>query len=124
MAERYGEMEFRLCSRKGYALVEVVSHFKYLGWAPDQTDDDWLVVQRNFRRARRVWGSLGKIIQREWVDTKVAEMFYRVVLQAVGLFGLESWAVLAAMEKTVEGAYTGFLRKITGKRARWIMVGV
>ena len=63
---------------------------------------------------------MGKIIQREWVDTKVAEMFYRVVLQAVGLFGLESWAVLAAMEKTVEGAHTGFLHQIMKKWTRQI----
>ena len=41
-------------------------------------------------------------------------MFYREVVQAVILFGLESWVLSAAMEKMVEGEHTGFLRQITG----------
>ena len=39
----------------------------------------------------------------------MTEMFYRTVLQAVLLFGLEYWVLSAAMEKTVEGTHTGFL---------------
>ena len=41
-------------------------------------------------------------------------MFYREVLQAVLLSGSEYWVLSSAMEKTVEGAHTGFLRQITG----------
>ena len=46
-------------------------------------------------------------------------MIYRAVTHAVLLFGLETWVLSLAMMRTVEGTYTGFLRKIIGKRARW-----
>ena len=46
------------------------------------------------------------------------DIFYREVVQAVLLLGLESWVLLAEMEKTVEGLHTGFLKKIMGEQAR------
>ena len=55
---------------------------------------------------------------REGADSKVAAMLYRWVVQAVLLFGLETWVLPAEMDRTVEGTYTGFMRKITGKKAR------
>ena len=57
-------------------------------------------------------------------------MFYRVVVQAILLYGSFTWVIFAEMEKEVEGANTSFLRQITGKRARrigdgtWEMPGV
>ena len=45
-------------------------------------------------------------------------VFYREVFQAVLLFDSVSWFLLEAMEKTVEGAHTGFLCQITGKQAQ------
>ena len=56
MAERSGEKEFKLYGREGYALVEGVTQFKYLGNPLDQMDDECPVVQRNVQRAGRVWG--------------------------------------------------------------------
>ena len=47
----------------------------------------------------------------------MAEMFYRAVAQAVIIFGLDAWVILAGMERKVEGTQTGFLRNITGKRS-------
>ena len=44
-------------------------------------------------------------------------MFYRALVQAVLLFGYETWVISEAMEKKVEGIHMGFLRHITGKRA-------
>ena len=45
-------------------------------------------------------------------------MFYRVVVQEILLHGLETWVLLAEMERKVEGAHTDFLRQITGKQVR------
>ena len=45
-------------------------------------------------------------------------LFYRAVIQAVFLFGLESWVMLDAMIRAVEGTHVGFLHQIMGKRAR------
>ena len=48
-------------------------------------------------------------------------MFYRAVTQEIFLYGLETWVLLAAMEKNVEGSHTYFIRQITGKQARRIV---
>ena len=61
---------------------------------------------------------MGEILQREGVNNKVVEIFYRVVVQVVILFVSRCWVLLAAMERTVEGTHTGFLRQITENRAR------
>ena len=69
-------------------------------------------------RARSFWGRFETLIRWEGADPKVVEMFYKSVIQAVILFGSETWVLLAEMERKVEGTHTGFLRHITGKRAR------
>ena len=39
------------------------------------------------------------------------------MVQAVLLFGLETWVLLAAMSKNLEGVHVGLLRQVTGKKA-------
>ena len=107
-----GGMEFSLYGREGGALVEGMVQFKYLGLPLDKTDDYWPAVRQNVKRARRVWGRLGKMLQREGAEIKVSEILYRAVLQALLLFGSESWVMLKTAEKTVEGAHTGFMHQI------------
>ena len=58
------------------------------------------------------------MLQREGLDTKVEVMLYSMVLQVVLVFGWDYWFLSTAMDKTVEGAHTGFLQKIRGKRER------
>ena len=45
-------------------------------------------------------------------------IFYRTVVRAILLYGSETWLLLAAMDRKVEGIHTDFLRHITGKRVR------
>ena len=40
-------------------------------------------------------------------------MFYWVVVQAVLLFGAETWVLLAAMSRKLEGVHVGFLIQVT-----------
>ena len=46
----------------------------------------------------------------------MSAMFYRAVVQAVLLFGAETWVLSEAMPHNLEGVHVGFLRQITGKR--------
>ena len=48
----------------------------------------------------------------------MSESFYRAVVQAILLYGSETWVLLASMEKRIEGTHTELLRMITGKRAK------
>ena len=90
--------------------------FRYLGRTLDQTDDDWTYVWRNTMRARLVWGILGKLLQREGEEPRALAIFYRVVVQAILLYGSEAWILLLKMERNVEWIHTGLLCQITGKR--------
>ena len=69
-------------------------------------------------RERSVWGRLGKILGQEGADTKVSESLYRAVVQAILLYGSETWFLLVSMANSIEGIHTEFLQIITGKRAR------
>ena len=53
--------------------------------------DDWTVVVGNLRKARNSWAWLSRILVREGVKPRVSGMFFKVVVQAVLLFGLEKF---------------------------------
>ena len=95
--------------------IEGVGVFKYIGRQPDWSDDDCPAVRRNIRKTGQVWGCLGKILRREGSYQLVSEIFYRAVVQAVLLFGVETWVLLAAMDKTLEGFHLGFLWQVMGQ---------
>ena len=56
-------------------------------------DDDFPAVRQNIMRARSVWGRLGTLLRREGADPKVSESFYRAVVQAILLYGSETWVL-------------------------------
>ena len=45
-------------------------------------------------------------------------MFYRSVVQAVLLFGEETWVLSSEMTKTLEGFHVGFLSQVMGNTAK------
>ena len=50
------------------------------------------------------------------MDPRVVTMLHRAVAQGVLIYGLDTWILLAVMERKVEVTHTGFMRKITGER--------
>ena len=94
--------------------------FRYLGIPLDQTDDDEPAVRLNIMNTRAVWGAL---LQRDGAEPRVLAIFYRAVVQAIILYGLETWVLSAEMERKVEGIHTEFLWQITGKRVRRLRDG-
>ena len=103
--------------------MENVTTFQYMGRPLDQTVDDWTDVRRNIMRARSVWGILGTLLRQCGEEPRVSEIFYRMVVQAILLYGSETWVLSASMENRVEGTHTEFLRLITGKRSRRLGYG-
>ena len=71
-------------------LMEEVSEFRYLGRLITATDDDWLAVAGNIRKARVSWVRLAQVLGREGADPKVSRSFYTAVTQQVLLFGAET----------------------------------
>ena len=77
-------------SEYGMPLTAVPS-FKYLGHIIFSIDNDWPAVELNLRQVWLKWGRMVKILVREDVDKRMTGKLYVVVVQAVLLFGLETW---------------------------------
>ena len=88
--------------------IEGVETFNYLGIILDQSDNDWLAFLRNFRKARKVWSRLGKLLWREGDEPRVSAMFYWAVVQVVLLFGAEIWVFSEADTRTEGGETEGW----------------
>ena len=83
--------------------LENVTAFKYLGRVMTEGDDDWPEVVGNLRKAREIWGQLSRILRQEGEDLKVLGHFFKLVMQALLLFGAETWVLTPSMERALGG---------------------
>ena len=75
------------------------------GYIPSlsQDDSDARAVRAQLVKARRVWARLGRVLRSEKAPPRICGMFYRGVVQAVLLFGSETWALGPALLARLEG---------------------
>ena len=98
--------------------LENVTAFRYLGQVLTVGDGDWLAVVGNLGKARMSWGRLSRILIREGADTKVSGNFYKAVLQAVLLFGEETWVLTPRMEWDLYSFQHRVTQRLTGRQPR------
>ena len=106
------EEEQAITSRKFSAYrhpLEMVNSFRYLGRVISAADEDWPKVVRNLAKVREVWNRMPRILSREGVAPQVFVFFIKARVQAVLIFGAETWVVTPC---------TG--RILGGSRTRWI----
>ena len=92
--------------------------FKYLGQVMTVGDDDWPAVAGNLSKAWKIWGSLSRILDREGADARGLGNFFNVVVQAVLLFGEETWVLTPSMERALESFQHRSALRITGRQPR------
>ena len=78
--------------------MENVTEFKYLERVMTAGVDDWPTVVGNLKRARESWGRLSLILRQEGADSKVSVIVFKAVMQAVLLFGAETWVLTPRMQ--------------------------
>ena len=98
--------------------IEMVSEFKYLGRVLANDDDDWPAVRANIRKARARWGQVARILSREGANAGTMAYFYKAVVQAVLLYGSESWVMTQKMWKAVDSFHSSCARYIAGDHIR------
>ena len=98
--------------------LETVATLKYLGRVMTAGDDNWPAVVGNLVKARKSWGRLSHILSREGADKRVSENLFKAVVQAVLLFGAETWVLTPRIERALESFMHGAARRITGKNPR------
>ena len=58
------------------------------------------------------------------MEPAVSEFFYRMVVQAVLLFGADMWVLLAPMVQMLGGVHVGFLQQITKSKEKRLRDGL
>ena len=61
---------------------------------------------RNLARPKTVWRRMSQILSREGVTPQVSGLFFKVVIQAVVLFGADAWVVTPRMVTALGGFQT------------------
>jgi hypothetical protein len=64
------------------------------------------------------WGRLQRLLTKDCADTKSMSSIYKAAVQAVLLYGSETWVLTGAMEKTLQSFHRKCARYITGKHIR------
>jgi hypothetical protein len=98
--------------------IKTVPEFKYLGRMLSNDDSDWPAVKRAVQRAQVTWGRLGRILSSDKASPKAMASIYRAVVQAVLLYGSESWVLTNAMLQTLQSFHHRCARFITGQHIR------
>jgi hypothetical protein len=98
--------------------IETALDFKYLGRQVTDNDYDWAAVNYSLKRARMAWGRLAKILSNEKVEPKAMATIYKAVIQAVLLYGSESWAMNNTMECRLQSFHSRCAHHITGQHIR------
>ena len=83
--------------------LERVEVFKYLGRLLAQDDDDIQAIRAQLRKARATWARVGQVLRAENVPPRVAAKFYKAVVQAVLLYGSETWVLSTTALASLEG---------------------
>ena len=97
--------------------VENVKEFKYLGRVLSD-DDDWPAMRANIKKARKRWGQVAQILSREGAATGTMAYFYKAVVQAVLLYGAESWVITDRMWRAINSFHNRCTRYISGEHIR------
>ena len=80
-----------------------MTSFRYLGRVISVADDDCPAVVRNLSWERAVWRRMAHILSREGAAPRVSGFFFKDVVQALLLFGSETWVVTPQMGKSLGG---------------------
>ncbi len=77
--------------------------FKYLGRLLEQDDDNAQAIRQQLQKARGVWAQVGQVLRGENATPRVAAKFYKAVVQAILLYGRETWNLTASALARLEG---------------------
>ena len=96
-------------------LPRMVTSLKYLGRVISAADDEWLTAVKNLARERKVWSRMLRILIREGEAPRVSGLFFKTVVQAVLLLGVETWVVTPITGKALGGIHTQVARRLMGR---------
>ncbi|XP_071944005.1 uncharacterized protein [Antedon mediterranea] len=90
------------------SAIEQVEDFKYLGSYCSSTNHD---VEARLSQA---WGALNSLskIWASRINKSTKIRLFRSTVEAILLYGCETWSLTSSLSKSLDGAYTRMLRKV------------
>lgn len=98
--------------------IERVDSFRYLGRILAENDSDSRCVDEQLKRARQRWARLARILKREGANARCMAVFYLTIVQAVLLYGADSWTLSRRDIRALESFHKRAVRHITGCHIR------
>ena len=98
--------------------IDRVKHFKYLGRTLSHNDDDTPCIKERLKGARRQWGCIARILKREGANSVCMARFYMAVVQAVLLYGADTWVVSDRNMDRLRSFHMRAARYMTGEHIR------
>jgi hypothetical protein len=75
-------------------------------------NSDWPTLYYNLKKAQQRWGMISRVLVHDGASPKAMGMFYKAVVQAVLLYGCETWTLTNPMIKTLESFHHRVARRI------------
>ena len=98
--------------------IERVDSFRYLGRILAENDSDLRCVDEQLKRARQRWARLARILKREGANARCMAVFYLTIVQAVLLYGADSWTLSRRDIRALESFHKRAVRHIRYVNAR------
>ena len=98
--------------------IERVGYFKYLGRILSEDDNNTKCIEYKIRNARKQWGCIAKILKREGANAIVMARFYVTIVQAVLLYGADTWTVNSRNLQKLQSFHNRAARYMTGQHIR------
>jgi hypothetical protein len=95
--------------------LEKVPQFCYLGRMIANNNSDWPALHKNLRKAKTKWALISRPLLNTGVAPKFVGMFYKAIVQAVLLYGCETWVVTPNILRPMEGLHHRIARRISHK---------
>ncbi len=86
-------------------VLEEMEVYKYLERLLVQDDDDIQAIRNQMRKARATWALVGQVLRSKNASPFVAIKFYQAMIQAILLYGSESWVITWTPMARLEGLH-------------------
>ena len=84
-------------------MLETTAAFLYFLFTVNFNNSDWVAMYGNLRKLQWRWGMVAKVLKNIGATVQSWEMIYKVIVQTVLLYRIDSWLVTEALLKVVEG---------------------
>ncbi len=96
--------------------LEWVEVFKYLGWLIAYDNANTQAMRLNLRKAQGCWAWILHVLRAENANARTCRMFYTATVQAVLLYGSETWSLSPTSIKQFKGFHIRATWRMTGMR--------